>query len=71
MKDSVKHREWVVKEFTEHKVLIKGIHHQLNNISKDSERLRNLENRVSTQKGAGIFISSLFTVILIILAVIK
>ena len=70
MKDQ-KHREWVVKELTEHKVLIKGIFRELKTISKDGERLRNLENRVSTQKGAGIFISSLFTVILIILAVIK
>ena len=65
------HREWVVKELTEHRTLIKGIVRELKTISKDSERLRNLENRVSTQKGAGIFISSLFTVILIILAVIK
>tara|TARA_R110000824_G_C14949744_1_gene650786 strand:+ start:414 stop:626 length:213 start_codon:yes stop_codon:yes gene_type:complete len=65
------HREWVVKELTEHRTLIKGIFRELKTISKDSERLRNLENRVSTQKGAGIFISSLFTVILIILAVIK
>tara|TARA_R110002050_G_scaffold43640_1_gene104429 strand:- start:16 stop:228 length:213 start_codon:yes stop_codon:yes gene_type:complete len=65
------HREWVVKELTEHTTLIKGIFRELKTISKDSERLRNLENRVSTQKGAGIFISSLFTVILIILAVIK
>ena len=68
---SQEHREWVVKELTEHRTLIKGIFRELKTISKDSERLRNLENRVSTQKGAGIFISSLFTVILIILAVIK
>tara|TARA_R110002051_G_C8582995_1_gene477571 strand:+ start:177 stop:389 length:213 start_codon:yes stop_codon:yes gene_type:complete len=65
------HREWVVKELTEHKTLIKGIFRELKIISKDSDRLRNLENRVSIQKGAGIFISSLFTVILIILTVIR
>jgi hypothetical protein len=71
MTNEQEHREWVVKELTEHRVLINNIFYQLKNISKDSDRLRNLENKVSTQKGAGIFISSLFTVILIILAIIK
>lgn len=65
------HREWVVKELTEHKTLIKGIFRELKIISKDSDRLRKLENKVSIQKGAGLFISSLFTVILIVLAIIK
>lgn len=65
------HREWVVKELTEHRVKLENIFHQLKIISKDSERLRKLENQVNTHKGAGTFIASLFTVILIVLAVVK
>ncbi len=70
-----KHRDWVVKELTVHTEQLKNIRLELKHINENFKllngRMLETEKQVATQKGAGIFVSCLFTVILIVIAVIQ
>ena len=66
--DKDKHREWVVKELTAHGERLKHIFIELKGIVTEMQiqngRVRELDKQVSLHKGAGIFISCLFTILM-------
>ena len=68
------HREWVVKTLTAHSEKLKTIFN-LNMVVRDqvleqNGRVRELEKSLERHKGAGIFLSCLFTALMILIAVI-
>jgi len=72
MSKESEHREWVVKTLTAHSEKLKTIFN-LNLIVRDqiieqNGRVRELEKQVERHKGAGIFLSCLFTALMILIA---
>ena len=74
-KSEQQHRDWVVKTLTQHTEKLRSINEKVNQIRSDvrvqNGRVRDLEKQVNTHKGAGIFLSCLFTALLILISVLE
>jgi predicted neutral ceramidase superfamily lipid hydrolase len=74
-KGEQQHRDWVVKTLTAHTEKLRSINEKVNQIRSDVKvqngRVRDLEKQVNTHKGAGIFLSCLFTALLILISVLE
>lgn len=71
MDENAKHREWVVKTLTSHSEKLKTIFN-LNMAVRDqileqNGRVRELEKQLERHKGAGIFLTCLFSAMMVLI----